>query len=171
MALDDRKAFATFRTCLFCSQSALTPKSNWEDAKSSNDKLANIKTYPEIDGSPNTLQTTDLEDQSHTYIMGVQGGSNSTLDFTSNFTLASYKNVRDNIPPTFNDYYYMLQFFSDGTGVHPGENLGAWLWTGTHSVSVNAGSVDAVREMTIHCVPSSAIKFSESASSSNSGNG
>ena len=46
-------------------------------------KVCKIKSYPDLGSAPNTLQTTDLEDTSHTYTFGVQ--DTGSLEFTANY--------------------------------------------------------------------------------------
>ena len=111
-------------------------------------KLCNIKTYPQLMGAPNQLETTDLEDESQTYTNGVQ--SVDTMEFTANYTKTAFSavNTSANTPG-----YYCLEMGDDGAD-------GKFSWQGTHSVYKNGEGVDAVREMTIVCSPSTKITFS-----------
>ena len=75
-----------------------------------------------------------------------------SLEFTANFNPTDYAAVVAAIPST-GDIYYKLEFGENGSE-------GNFTWTGTHSVHVNGGDVNAVREMTISVIPSSAITYS-----------
>ena len=113
-------------------------------------KLCKIKSYPDLGGAPENLETTDLEDTFQTFTKGVQ--SMDSLEFTANFNPTDYAAVVAAIPSS-GDIYYKLEFGSGGSE-------GNFTWTGTHSVHVNGGDVNAVREMTISVIPSSAITYS-----------
>ena len=117
------------------------------ETQGSLEQVCKIKAYPEIGGGNNNLQTTDQEDQDHTFINGVQGGE-SSFDFTCNYTPSEYTALED-LSETDDDLWYSLDF-SDG-------EEGSFIWQGRHSVSISAGAVDQVREMVVHCVPSSSI--------------
>jgi hypothetical protein len=133
---DDRmaKAYSTINTVLKAgaTSEALT-------------QLCKIKSYPDLGGSPENLETTDLEDVSQTFVPGVQ--SVDTMEFTANYTPEAYDSVNA-IAGT--DMYYELDFGANGAN-------GKFTWQGTHSVRVNGGDVNAVREMTITITPSTAI--------------
>lgn len=110
-------------------------------------QLCRIKTYPQLGGSPNQLETTDLEDESQTYTSGVQ--SIDTMEFTANYTKSTYAAVEASAGTPG---YYCVEFGESGAD-------GKFSWQGTHTVYKNGEGVDAVREMTIVCSPSTAITF------------
>lgn len=116
-------------------------------------QLCKIKSYPDLGGAPESLETTDLEDTYQTFCEGVR--SMDSLEFTANFNPTDYTAVVNAIPSS-GDIYYKLEFGSSGSE-------GNFTWTGTHSVRVNGGDVNAVREMTITVIPSSAITYAASA--------
>ena len=93
-----------------------------------------------------------MEDTYQTFCEGVK--SMDSLEFTANFNPTDYAAVVAAIPDS-GDLYYKLEFGASGSE-------GNFTWTGTHSVRVNGGDVNAVREMTISCIPSSAISYSAS---------
>ena len=113
-------------------------------------QLCKIKSYPDLGGAPETLETTDLEDTFQTFVEGVQ--SMDAMEFTCNYNPTDYAAVINAIP-TSGDLYYKLEFGSSGSE-------GSFTWSGTHSVRVTGGDVNAVREMVITVVPSSAITYS-----------
>lgn len=110
-------------------------------------KLCKIKSYPDLGGSPETIETTDLEDTFQTFVPGVQ--SMETMEFTCNYNPTDYAAVVSAIPAS-GEQYYQIEFGDSGAE-------GKFYWQGTHSVRINGGDVNAVREMTITIVPSSAI--------------
>lgn len=115
-------------------------------------QLCKIKSYPDLGGAPETLETTDLEDTFQTFVEGVQ--SMDAMEFTCNYNPTDYAAVVNAIPAS-GDLYYKLEFGSSGSE-------GSFTWSGTHSVRVTGGDVNAVREMVITVVPSSAITCSAS---------
>lgn len=115
-------------------------------------KLCKIKSYPDLGGAPEQIETTDLEDDTQTFCQGVQ--SLDQMEFTANFNPTDYAAVEAAIPAS-GDLYYKLEF-----GASASE--GAFTWTGTHSVRVSGGDVNAVREMVITITPSSKITYAAS---------
>lgn len=108
-------------------------------------QLCKIKSYPDLGGAPDTLETTDLEDTMQTFVPGVQ--SLDQMEFTANYTPEAYATVVASINTEQN---YQLEMGEDGA-------QGIFKWSGQHNVYVNGGDVNAVREMTIVVTPSSAI--------------
>ena len=94
------------------------------------------------------LQTTDLEDDMHTYTPGVQdlGGG---LEFTANFNATDYAKIK-NMKGT--SYFFQLRMGVDGAD-------GVFDWEGEIDVWMAGGEVNAVRDMTIISTPSTVIGF------------
>lgn len=136
----DKKAVSTIKTILEVSSDGTT----W-------DKLCPIKSYPALGGAPDQLETTDLEDESQTFVNGVQ--SMDTMEFKANYTLTTYKVVKAKADTPLK---YRLKMGKDGVD-------GVATWEGEHSVYVNEGEVNGVREMTITVSPSTKIDIAENA--------
>lgn len=115
-------------------------------AKASLAQLCKIKSYPDLGGTPEQLETTDLEDSMQTFVDGVQ--SVDTMEFTANYTKETYESVLESAGT---EQKYQLEFGNAGAD-------GIFSWTGTHSVRVTGGEVNGVREMVITCTPSSKIE-------------
>lgn len=130
------KAVSTIGTILEVSSDG----TSWE-------KLCKIKSYPALGGAPEQLETTDLEDEIQTFILGVQ--SMDAMEFKANYTLDSYLAVKDK---AMTDLYYRLKMGENGKD-------GVATWQGQHSVYVNEGEVNAVREMTISVSASTKIEL------------
>lgn len=111
-------------------------------------QLCKIKTYPQLGGSPDQLETTDLEDEMQTFVDGVQ--KMDPMEFKANYTPEAYDAVQNAKPAAGSVKDYELDFGSSGGN-------GVFKWSGTHSVYVNEGEVNGVREMTIVCTPSTKI--------------
>lgn len=132
------KAVSTIGTILEVSENGTT----WE-------KLCKIKTYPALGGAPEQIETTDLEDTTQTFIPGVQ--SMDSMDFTANYTLSTYTAVKAKAGTALK---YRLKMGANGAD-------GVATWDGQHSVYVNEGEVNGVREMTISVSPSTKIDIAE----------
>lgn len=138
--MENKKAVSTIKTILEVSSDGTT----W-------DKLCPIKSYPALGGAPDQLETTDLEDESQTFVNGVQ--SMDTMEFKANYTLTTYKAVKAKADTPLK---YRLKMGKDGVD-------GVATWEGEHSVYVNDGEVNGVREMTITVSPSTKIDIAENA--------
>jgi len=114
-------------------------------AKSSLAKLCKIKSYPQVGGEPEQLETTDLEDTMQTFVPGVQ--SVESMQFTANYDKDTFTTVKAS---EGTEQYYQLEFGDSGAD-------GFFSWKGQHSVFVNEGEVNGVREMTITVTPSTII--------------
>ena len=138
MAGAEKKAVSTIGTILETS----TDGTAWE-------KLCKIKSYPQLGGAPDQLETTDMEDESQTFEPGVQ--SMDAMEFTANYTLATYTAVKAKAGTALK---YRLKMGKDGVD-------GVATWDGQHSVHINEGAVNAIREMTITVSPSTKISVGE----------
>lgn len=138
MAEVEKKAVSTIGTVLEIS----TDGSSWT-------KLCNIKSYPQLGGAPDQLEITDLEDDSQTFIPGVQ--SVDAMEFTANYTLATYTAVKAKAGTPLK---YRLKMGNNGAD-------GVATWGGQHAVYINSGEVNSVREMTISVSPSTKISVGE----------
>lgn len=134
MAAAEVKAVSTIGTILEISEDGTA----WS-------KLCKIKSYPQLGGAPDQLETTDMEDGSQTFIPGVQ--SVDAMEFTANYTLTAYTAVKAKEGTALK---YRLKMGKDGVD-------GVATWDGQHSVYINEGAVNAVREMTISVSPSTKI--------------
>ena len=131
------KAYSTINTVL-----------KFGTAASSLTQLCKIKSYPDLGGAPDTIETTDLEDTAQTFVAGVQ--SVDQMEFTANFTPEAYTALKTN---EGTDGYFELDFGQNGSE-------GKFTWQGSYSAYVNGGDVNAVRECTIVVTPSTAITYS-----------
>ena len=138
MAEAEKKAVNTIGTTLEVSEDGTT----WS-------KLCKIKSYPALGGAPDQLETTDLEDESQTFVPGVQ--SMDAMEFTANYTLAAYTTVKAKAGKALK---YRLKMGKDGVD-------GVATWDGQHAVYINEGEVNGIREMTLSVSPSTKISVGE----------
>lgn len=109
-------------------------------------KLCAIKSYPQLGGAREQLETTDMEDEQQTFVPGVQ--SVEAMEFVANYEKEKYDSVKASAGK---DQCYQLEFGEDGKD-------GKFGWKGQHDVFVNGGEVNGVREMTINISPSTKIE-------------
>jgi hypothetical protein len=110
-------------------------------------KVYSIKDFPSVLGQRSSLETTTLSDDAQTFIPGIRQQSEN-FPFLANYDSTVYAELN-----TLSGEQECQLTFSDGSG---------YSWTGSVSVSVNEGSVDAVLEMTISVTPSTVPVWSKS---------
>lgn len=113
------------------------------------EKLCKIKSYPDLGGSPESVESTDLEDTFQTFVLGVQ--SMEGMEFTCNYQPDEYEAL---VVSSDTDLYYQLEMGEYGS-------QGRFRWQGKHSVRVTGADVNAVREMVLTIVPSTVISVLE----------
>jgi len=109
-------------------------------------KLCDIKSFPNLGGSPEMLETTTTSNDTQTFILGIQQVDN--FEFTANYIKSDYSTIK----ALTGEYDFAVYFGDDG------EN-GIFSWKGRVSVYVNGGGVNEVVEMTISVSPSTVITF------------
>ena len=127
--------------------------SSWE-------KLIDIKSYPDLGGSPELLETTTLSDSMTTNILGVQ--SLDALEFECNYTLADYTKLKE-MEGTDKEFAVWLGGTEAGGTVTPTGSDGKFEFGGQLSVYVNGGGVNEVRNMTVSIAASTPITLGEDA--------
>lgn len=129
-----------------------------QDSSSAYEKLVDIKSYPDLGGTPNMIETTTLSDPMTRQILGIQ--QVDSLEFTANYTLADYKKLK---ALEGSEHDFAVWFGGTETAGVPtstGED-GKVAFKGGLSVYINGGGVDEVREMTITLAASTVITLSE----------
>ena len=115
-------------------------------------ELCKIKTFPQLNGEREQIESTDLTDTAQTFVPGVQSVEN--MQFTANFTTTAYTSLKTN---ALTDGFFELDF---------GGNAGAKAtWEGQYDVYVNEGEVNGLIEMTITVYPSTVVTIAAAAAS------
>ena len=141
-------AVSTYKSFLMMKNS-----STWE-------KLIDIKSYPDLGGAPELLETTTLSDSMTTNIMGIQ--SLDALEFECNYTLADYTKLKE-LEGEDKEFAVWLGGTESGGTVTPDGSDGKFEFGGQLSVYVNGGGVNEVRNMTVSIAASTPITLGESA--------
>lgn len=118
-------------------------------------KLVDIKSYPDMGGNTDGLETTTLSDPNQTYIPGIVQIDASGLQFTCNYDKTEYttlNGLKDTETP------YALWFGANSSG-QPDGTLGKWSFKGFLDVGLVGKGVNEVREMNVNIRPSTPIEF------------
>lgn len=105
-------------------------------------KKVDIKSFPDLGGAPEMLETTTLSDNMQTYILGIQ--SADAMEFEYNYDKTVYEAVKADANVTM---YYALEFGIDGSE-------GKFTWSGMHSTHIVGGGVNEVVGAVISIAPS-----------------
>ena len=121
--------------------------STWE-------KLIDIKSFPDLGGAPELLETTTLSDPMTTNIMGIQ--SLDALEFECNYTLVDYTKLKEMEGET-KEFAVWLGGSEAGGVATPTGSDGKFEFNGQLSVYVNGGGVNEVVGMTVSIAASTPI--------------
>ena len=111
--------------------------------------LINIKSFPDLGGTPEMLETTTLSDNMQTYIPGVQ--TLDALEFEANYTLEDFKKLNALVGK---DLPYAVWIGDEGVN-------GKFEFNGQISAFPTGGGVNEVIGLTISIAPSTPIKLVE----------
>ena len=123
------------------------------------EKLLDIKSYPDLGGAPELLETTTLSDKMRTNILGIQ--ANESMDFTCNYTKEDYTKVQA-LEGEEHDFAVWFGGTESNGEVTPTGSDGKFSFKGNISVHANGAEVNAVRDMTVTLAASTPITFSAS---------
>ena len=129
-------------------------------ATSTWEKLIDIKSFPDLGGSPELLETTTLSDPMTTNIMGIQ--SLDALELECNYTLEDYTKLKEMEGET-EDFAVWLGGTETGGVATPTGSDGKFEFKGQLSVYVNGGGVNEVVNMTVSIAASTPITLGASA--------
>ena len=129
-------------------------------ASSTWEKLVDIKSFPDLGGAPELLETTTLSDRMTTNIMGIQ--SLDALEFECNYTKEDYTKLKA-LEGTEADFAVWLGGTEASGDVTPTGSDGKFEFKGQISVYVNGGGVNEVVNMTVSIAASTPITMGEGA--------
>lgn len=121
-------------------------------------KLLDIKSFPDLMGGPNNLETTTLSDEMKTYIPGLKDPGDA-LEFGANYTAADFAAV-EALEGT--EKYYAVWIGASGTPLAPDGSKGKFSFKGYAYATKNGAGTDEVQDMTVGIIPSTPITFSAS---------
>lgn len=104
-----------------------------------------IKTYPDLGGEPEQIQTTDLSQvKNHTYINGLQ--DTGAFQFTANYTTANWAAAKTAMDA--GEQWYAV-YFGSGRDETIDNTNGAFYFLGTMTAWPTGHGVNEAREMTV----------------------
>ncbi len=109
--------------------------------------VVKIKDFPDLSGEPEMVEMTTLADSMQTYELGVQ--AQDSLEFTVNFDGDTYASLKLLESEHDNEYTLSMGVAAEG----------AFQWTGSHSVYLVGGGVNAPLEMKLVCVPETEVQL------------
>lgn len=122
------------------------------------EKLIDIKSFSDLGGAPEMLETTTLSNAMQTYIPGIQ--SLDALEFEANYTKADYTKLK---ALEGKDQQYAVWFGGTGEGetLTPTGSDGKFKFKGQLSVYPVGGGVNEVVNMNINIAPSTPITLDD----------
>lgn len=123
-------------------------------------KLIDIKSFPDLGGAPEMLETTTLSDAMQTYIPGIQ--SLDALEFEANYTKEDFAKLK---ALEGKEQQYAVWFGGTGEGetLTPTGSDGKFKFKGQLSVYPVGGGVNEVVNMNINIAPSTPITLDDAA--------
>lgn len=122
------------------------------------EKLVDIKSFPDLGGAPEMLETTTLSDGAQTFIPGIQ--TLEALTFEANYDKADYTKLLA-LEGVENEYAVWFGGTEEGGVATPTGEEGKFSFSGKLSVFVTGGGVNEVVGMTITIAPSTKITMAE----------
>ena len=123
-------------------------------------KLIDIKSFPDLGGVPEMLETTTLSDAMQTYIPGIQ--SLDALEFEANYTKEDFAKLK---ALEGKEQQYAVWFGGTGEGetLTPTGSDGKFKFKGQLSVYPVGSGVNEVVNMNINIAPSTPITLDDAA--------
>lgn len=122
------------------------------------DKLIDIKSFPDLGGAPEMLETTTLSDAMQTYIPGIQ--SLDALEFEANYTKADFAKLKA-MEGTEKQYAVWFGGTDEGETLTPTGSDGKFKFKGQLSVYPVGSGVNEVVNMNINIAPSTPITLDD----------
>ena len=122
------------------------------------EKLIDIKSFPDLGGAPEMLETTTLSDAMQTYIPGIQ--SLDALEFEANYTKADFAKLKA-MEGTEKQYAVWFGGTGEGETLTPTGSDGKFKFKGQLSVYPVGSGVNEVVNMNINIAPSTPITLDD----------
>ena len=112
-------------------------------------KMCPITSYPDLIGTPDNIEVTDMDCEQQTFVPGVK--SQETMEFEANYDYEKYKTLK---AKENTDGYFELEFGESGVD-------GVFAWQGSYTIAVTGGGVNEARGMKIAVTPASDVELVE----------
>lgn len=123
-------------------------------------KLIDIKSFPDLGGAPEMLETTTLSDAMQTYIPGIQ--SLDALEFEANYTKEDFAKLKA-MEGTEKQFAVWFGGTGEGETLTPTGSDGKFKFKGQLSVHPVGSGVNEVVNMNINIAPSTPITLDDAA--------
>ena len=123
-------------------------------------KLIDIKSFPDLGGAPEMLETTTLSDAMQTYIPGIQ--SLDALEFEANYTKEDFAKLKA-LEGKEQQYAVWCGGTGEGETLTPTGSDGKFKFKGQLSVYPVGSGVNEVVNMNINIAPSTPITLDDAA--------
>lgn len=120
-------------------------------------KLVDIKSFPDLGGAPEMLETTTLSDPMQTFIKGIQTLDTSGLQFTCNYTKTDFTTLKALESDNNHDFAIWFGATTANDVDTPTGADGKFEFSGGLTVWPNGGGVNEVVNMTVSIAPSTKI--------------
>ncbi len=121
-------------------------------------KLCDIRSFPEIGGEPNLIDTTTMSDDEETAVQGIKKRPGSST-FDARFTKEMWKKIKGMDGKTVK---FALWFGANSVGEPDGHHC-KFEGEGTVSVSLKGGSIDSIVEASVALAMSKPFNLVEGA--------
>ena len=121
-------------------------------------KVIDIKSFPDLGGAPEMLETTTLSDSMQTYIAGIQ--SMNALEFEANYTKEDYTTLKS-LEGKTESYAVWFGGTVEGSTITPTGTDGKFNFDGMLSAFPVGGGVNEIVGMTVTIAPSTPITMGE----------
>ena len=122
------------------------------------EKFLDIKSFPDLGGAPEMLETTTLSDAMQTYISGIQ--SLDALEFEANYTKEDYEKCKE-VEGKTESYSVWFGGTGSGSALTPTGEHGKFDFDGMLSAFPTGGGVNEVVGMTVTIAPSTPNELGE----------
>lgn len=120
-------------------------------------KVCDIKSYPDLGGSPDLIDMTTLSNKSKIGVPGIQ--NNDAMTFDANYNPTVYASLQALADGTAKHWAVYFGATVSGTTVTPDGSDGKFTFDGILDVFVTGGGVNEGRSMTITITPTTDIEF------------
>ena len=127
-------------------------------------KLCDIRSFPEIGGSPNEIDTTTMSDEEETAVAGIRKRPSAST-FDARFTIDMWKKIKG-YGDTTKDFAI---WFGANAQKEPDGHFCKFKGKGTANVSLKSGAIDAIVEASVALTMSTPFELDETTGGGTSG--
>ncbi len=150
MAVDVNQLYSTYKTFLMHGTTS--------GGTTTYEKLIDIRSFPDMGGSPDLIDCTTLSNKSKIGVPGIQ--NNDALVFEANYNPTTYAAVKAVCDGLVHDFSVWFGGTESGNTLTPDGSDGKFDFKGMADVYVAGGGVNEARTIQITITPTTDIAFS-----------